>query len=165
MIRKIKAGKHRAWPPWLGLFFNRTVFRHVITFQVGCDYWISGPDMMDTNKLYGVGYLWNHHKDSARFGWRYDNGNKIIISAYCYVNGERIIQDICKVPMYKPLMFDILVLDNPNFYIFTVMDGETVLGNTKIPFNHKKKWSFPLGLYFGGNKPAPKTVEISFKKP
>lgn len=162
MTFRIKKGRHRAWPLRLGVFFDRKTVRRSVTFQQGCSYWLEGPDFLDTNKLFGLGYFWDHHKESARFGWRYDNGQRIILSAYCYVKGERVIKELCKVPLFKPIICALYV--QPQDYKFTVMiDGEP-LANEIIPRYHGKKWSFPLGLYFGGNKPAPQTMRVEIKK-
>jgi hypothetical protein len=162
MIYRIKKGRHRAWPFVLGLFFNRQTVRRTVTFGEGCRYWIEGPDMLDTNKLFGLGYFWSHHTDSARFGWRYDNAQSIVLVAYCYVNGERIIKDLAKVPLFTAITCALYV--QKEFYVFDVLINGTPIWNEVVKKYHLKKWSFPLGLYFGGNKPAPQTMQVEIKK-
>lgn len=158
----IKAGRHRAWPPVAGLFFNRKTIRRMVTFGKGCAYWIEGPDFLDINKLFGVGYFWNHHQESARFGWRFDNGKNIILFAYCYVRGERVVIELCKVPLFTRVTCALYILkDN---YAFDVLIDGVPKANVYVPRYHKKKWGFPLGLYFGGNQPAPQTMEVEVKK-
>lgn len=158
----IKKNHHRAWPPWLGFFINRQIFRYTVLFWKGCDYWLDGPDFLDTNKLFGVGYLPGHHKESARFGWRYDNAGNIILSAYCYVNGQRIIKELCKVKLFRPVTCEIHI--DRNQYFFNVIEDDKTTGSAFIEKTHNKKFSYRLGLYFGGNQRAPQNMEVDFKK-
>lgn len=162
MVLTIKKGKHRAQPR-LGLFYAHHFTRKVISFRENCKYLIPGPDQEDTNKLFGLGYLWNHHKESARFGWRYDPASGLIIlSAYCYIRGERVIKDLARTGCREPLIYTIY--EEANNYRFGIMTpaGDT-LCNEWVPKFHKKKFSFPLGFYFGGNQPAPHQMEIEIK--
>lgn len=163
MLFTIKKGRHRGWPLVLALFFNRSVIRRTVIFGSGCNYWIEGEDMQDTNKLFGLAFLPEGvHKESARFGWRFDNANKIILSAYCYVNGERSIKELCKVPFYKKITCALYVQkDN---YVFDVLIDGAPMANEYVPKFHKRKFSYRLGVFFGGNKPAPKTMKIQVSK-
>jgi hypothetical protein len=158
----IKKNHHRAWPPWLGFFWGNKILRYRVLFWKGCDYWLDGSDFMDTNKLFGVGYLPRHHMESARFGWRYDNGGNIILSAYCYVNGERIINELCKVRLYQGVTCELHIAKT--FYFFNVVQDEKSIARQFVSKTHNKKFSYRLGVYFGGNQPAPQTMEIEFKK-
>lgn len=163
----IHKGKHRPAWSWLQmrLWFKKRSIRKVVSFSFNCKYDLKSKDQHDTNKLFGIGYFPNHHKESARFGWRYDNAvNRFVISAYCYVSGKRVIEQICSVVAnhrYK-IQLDIF----KDHYLFIVSDFETpvVYGSKMIPFKHKKKFGFPLGLYFGGNNPAPHEMTIEMKK-
>lgn len=166
MTYRIKKGKHRAWPPLLGLWYNKRVLRRVLSFDFSAKYDLVNDDQEDTNKLFGIGYLWSHHRDSARFGWRYDNNrHRFILSAYLYVAGERIIKDLCSVVAHRCYIAELQVL--PGMYQFRVTDAEQpaiVYGDGTIHFSHCKKWAFPLGLYFGGNQAAPHDMIIKMKK-
>ena len=54
-------------------------------------------DHLDVNKLFGMSYGF-HHKNSARFGWRWDlEKNLVEILGYTYVNGVRSHRHICFV--------------------------------------------------------------------
>lgn len=158
---QIKKGKHRAWPLTLGFFLNRRTMRRIVTFSSDCAYWLDGEDFQDTNKLFGLGYLWNHHKESARFGWRYDNAQSIILSAYCYVAGVRVIKDLCKVPFNTRVTCALYV--KRDFYVFDVLIDGAPQANEYIMKNHSKKFAYRLGLYFGGNQVAPKTMHVEIK--
>lgn len=160
MTFKIKKGRHRAWPLHLGLWFNKTTIEYDVFFHIDCKYHINGEDSEDQNKLFGIGYFPGHHSDSARFGWRYNPiTNKIIISAYCYVKGNRIYTDLREVPLMR--WTHMKLVSEFGKYIFYV-NGE--LSINYIEHLHKKKWSFPLGVFFGGNRPAPHTMQIELRK-
>jgi len=161
----IHKGHHRAKPFSFGLWFNKKIFSKNIYFDTSCKYSIDGVDMMDTNKLFGVGYFPNHHINSARFGWRYDPDiDKITISAYCYLNGERIIKELCDLKFFTWYRFQISIMEDR--YLFDVSDTNNTWHKFAIESilkSHKKKWQFKLGIFFGGNKPAPKTMELEMK--
>lgn len=162
MLFTISKGKHRAWPLRLGLFFNRAAIRKTVTFLDGCNYWLEGVDMLDTNKLFGLAFLPEGvHKESARFGWRYDNAQSIVLSAYCYVKGERIIKELCKVPRYKKITCALYV--QKENYVFDVLIDGVPHANEYVPKYHTRRLSYPLGIYFGGNKTAPQKMAIELK--
>jgi hypothetical protein len=158
MIFTIHKDTHRAKPLRFGLWFNKRTITKDVMFFDDCAYYLPGIDQLDTNKLFGIGYLWSHHKDSARFGWRYNSEkNKIVLSAYAYVSGNRVIIDLAEIPFGKYVRCTIKV--DYGKYVFYVDGFET----RYIEFAHKKKIGFPLGVYFGGNKLAPSTMHIDFK--
>lgn len=165
MIFTIKKGHHRAWPLSFGLWFNRKHFAKNVFFFPSCKYSIPGEDMMDTNKLFGFGYMFNHHVNSARFGWRYNPAtNKILVSAYCYDRGKRIMIDLCELRLMTWYRMQISVLRN--CYVFDVVERDntaSIMGQHTVGTTHKKKWQFKLGVFFGGNKPAPNTMKIEMK--
>lgn len=184
MIYKLKKGKHRAWPFSIGIRFGTTVVKRKVCFSFSCKYSLDGNDQRDTNKLFGRGFahfwrlMWiciswpvfallnrnRHHDDSARFGWRYDVAKKkFILAAYCYVNKKRIIKDLCDAVATYWYTCTIMVLSD--CYSFYVQDenGEALASYT-VQRTNKKKWSFPLGIYFGGNQPAPNDMTIEMKK-
>lgn len=165
MIYRIHKGKHRAWPPRLGLWYNKYAIRRRVRFDFDCRYKIESDDQYDINKLFGIGYFPNHHKESARFGWRFDyDENKFIISAYCYINGERVMKDICACVANKD--YDMVIEVMPYHYEFYVRQSENNLkvGGHMQYRTHKKEFSYPLGLYFGGNQTAPHEMTIKMKR-
>jgi hypothetical protein len=162
MLFTISKGKHRAWPIRLGLFFKPAVIRRTVVFS-DATYWIEGLDMLDTNKLFGLAFLpAGVHKESARFGWRYDNARSIILSAYCYINGERIIKDLCKVPQFYRITCALYI--QPENYVFDVLIDGRPMANEYVPKFHKLKWAYPLGVFFGGNQAAPRAIKIELLK-
>src|SRR5687767_3142409 len=118
MIFRIVKGTHRSHPLRAGIWLNKTIIRRRVTFHQSCKYNLDSFDQQDINKVFGIAFtdfwrlIWigiswpvfillnykRQHVDSARFGWRYDiEANKFIISSYCYVDGQRITSDICKL--------------------------------------------------------------------
>lgn len=158
----IHAGSHRAKPLTFGLWWNKKVISMDVLFHADCFYDLPMPDMMDTNKLFGIGYFPGHHKNSARFGWRYDyQFQKIVLVAYCYDNGKRYIEELCAVPLGKWIHCELQVWTKG--YFFDVSNG-VPLKQLVMPKTHRKKLSYKLGPYFGGNKDAPRTMNIQMEK-
>lgn len=165
MTFRIPRGKHYARPFRLGLWWRKTSFTWVVKFDESCRYELGNDDQFDTNKLVGIGYLWHHHKNSARFGWRYWTDRKEIeLSAYCYVNGRRLIQHICFCEIGKEYTISILVLRNS--YYFDVYEPGSVksAGIATILHGHWKKFKFGLWPYFGGQSRAPHDIKIELRK-
>lgn len=162
MVYTIKKGKHRACPPMIGLFYDKKVMSRRVTFDRSCAYTLPGEDQEDINKLFGIGYFPSHHTDSARFGWRYNpSTDKIEILAYCYVNSERLIYPLASFDFNKEYTLELQI--NDDTYSFYVQTNFAKFGFA-IPKTHKKVFGFPLGLYFGGNNPAPHKMKIKIIK-
>lgn len=139
-----------------------------VVFDETAAYDLPEEDTNDVNKLFGFGYLnGGHHKDSARFGWNYNNKTgRIRLFAYCYVNEKRIIEELCEVLPHKKVRLIISVTQDGNYY-FSVHDGYNdwvVKGVANISFTHEKKLRYRLGCYFGGNNPAPHDIIIKISK-
>lgn len=171
MIIRIHKGDH--WPGLItrirqaGILLQPWMERDVV-FGETAAYDLGGTDDDDVNKLFGFGYINGaHHKDSARFGWNYNDSNgRIRLFAYCYVNGMRIIQELCEILSHNKVRL-MINLYKGNKYIFTVHDGYEnwkVIGVAEVGFTHNKKWKYKLGCFFGGNNPAPHDITIKISK-
>lgn len=167
MTFKICKGKHRAkplyWLHWFPLLFNQKVIRRRVMFYFSAKYNLESEDQADHNKLFGVAFG-GVHKNSARFGWRWDIDKiRFVLSAYCYVNGERIMFDLCTaVAMH---WYDCSLEITDDLYKFHVFnEKKEVIGIDFIRKGHKKKVGFLLGLFFGGNRAAPSDMTIQIKK-
>ncbi len=168
MNYRVPKGQHYAWPPAFGLYWQIKRMHRVVTFDITAKYDLPGTeDDEDVNKLFGWGYLnGGHHKDSARFGWNYNNTtSRVALWAYCYINGERVMKWICEVPTYLKLLCQIDKIGN--VYSFTVADPHNtyyVYGGLDIRFEHNKKLAYKLSCFFGGNNPAPHDITIKISK-
>lgn len=162
MIFRIPAGKHRARPFRFGLWWRRTSLSWVVKFDESCRYDLGNDDQFDTNKLVGIGYLWHHHKDSARFGWRYSHEKgKIEIMAYCYVNGERIIDHLADIFIGEKYTIKIEIVKT-GYWLSVRGPGYT---SEKIyRYSHNKKLQYGLWPYFGGTSTAPHEIKIQIER-
>lgn len=165
MIFRIPKGHHRARPIRFGIWWSRNSFSWVVKFTESCRYDLGNEDQGDTNKLCGIGYLPGHHTDSARFGWVYDREiDRIVLHAYCYVDGRRLISSICSCEIGKEYRIRLQVLATA--YYFDVYEPISVkaAGMITVPHFHHKKFKYRLGVYFGGNARAPHDMEIDLTK-
>lgn len=167
MIFRIPQGRHRARPLRLGVYWNQRSFTWQVRFTESCRYDLHGPDQLDTNKLCGIGYLPGHHHESARFGWRYNAGtDQIELLAYCYVKGNRTIKHIAFCEIGKTYQLDLKCL----YYLYyfaccEVINGALISGAwADVENAHNKKLGYPLGVFFGGNQPAPHDIKIQLDK-
>lgn len=158
MIYTIYKGWHHAIPPKIGLFTGDRIIKKV-RFNQSAKYDI-GNDNNDVNKLFGIGYFPHHHKESARFGWNYNQQENLIrIFAYCYVGGIRNIELLSETGIYNQLILMLDIIDKK--YSFTVLNsGKSEIGGCDIPFSHDKRIGYKLGCYFGGDRVAPHKIKI-----
>lgn len=161
-------GTHRArpfyWLAWFPVLFRKVIKRQVC-FDFSCKYELPGGDQADHNKLFGVSYSLSPKKNSARFAWRFDPvKNRFILSAFCHINGQMIMQDICEA--FATKQYDCFLTINSDAYCFRVTFSQTgsVIGNARIPKQGNKRIGFLLGPYFGGNRTAPQKMSLTLKK-
>ena len=129
-------------------------------------YDLKSNDQYDINKLFGISYGF-HHRNSARFGWRWDlDKDKIEILAYVYKNGKRINEweqdiHIAYIDFFE--FYEMEIQKNKNEYIFTLKkDSDKKVYKKLIKSRAKCFFSYELFPYFGGNKKAPHDISISF---
>lgn len=160
-------GYHRArplyWLHWWPLLISPDSISRRVMFLLSAKYDLHGEDQEDQNKLFGLSYG-KIHRNSARFGWRYDlNKKKFILSAYCYLNGTRIMQDLCEAVASH--WYDCHIITSGHSYIFRVMnENGDILCTEHISKGHYKKTGWILGPFFGGNQAAPNNMIIQIKK-
>lgn len=165
MTFRIHKGWHYSLPFFTWFHWRKKVFTWQVLFTDSCRYDLKSDDQLDTNKLVGIGYFPGfHHVDSARFGWQYDAEiERVMLSAYCYVNGQRTILPITTVPINKAYTVQLTV--NFGSYFFKVIDESGYkLGSVGVAFFHKKKLQYLLLPFFGGNRKAPHTMKIKLSK-
>lgn len=110
----------------------------------------------DTHKLLGFSDCNSyHHDNSARFGWRWLN-DQLEILAYCYVNEERIIQELGTIQLNVTNHMELMLTDDS--YIFSLNYGEQVYIKREKPCNTGAYYMlFP---FFGGDEVAPHDITI-----
>lgn len=159
----IDKGRHRPSKRKLGLTFNEMI-KYRVRFNYTAIYKTAWEgNQGDINKLFGVSDQWSHHhKNSARFGWRYVLNGGLEIFAYLYVDGIRITKYICTIGIDRPIEFTIHM--DKEGYSFIVKDR-----NNTYTVGHKRKrctisLKYLLGLYFGGNETAPQTITVEMQR-
>ena len=119
----------------------------------------SEENQWDTNKLFGFSDCNSlHHENSARFGWRWLNG-KIDILAYCYVDGNRIIEEFGTTMPNEVNHYEIELTDS--FYIFRLDDQVLNIERSKPCDVGGYYLLFP---YFGGDDVAPHDINIYIRR-
>lgn len=167
MTLTIHKGKHRPrwwWLRWPFYFHVQSIERTFI-FDFSAIYELANGDQEDHNKLFGISYTLNDHKESVRIGWRYSiENNSIILSAYAYVNGERIMTDVCNAVANRKYLGRIYISDD--YYRVLIYQKEDMrhLGSATIHKKYNKSFGYKLGLYFGGNQTAPHDITIEISK-
>lgn len=159
----IKKGKHYPTPFQFPKFYWNLKYVKMwgsFRFSAGCNYHIEGENMHDINKLFGISFGW-HHKYSERIGWRYkEDLNKIELLTYSYHLGKRIkshhlayinLGDTFNISLEIEKHSDELIIK----YSFNAIEIIRFINKNKIP-----KLSYTLGVYFGGNEPAPNDIYI-----
>jgi hypothetical protein len=165
MIYKIHKGRRR--PRWwwkdIRLWHHKMSLSYRVMFDFDSAYDINGPDYEDVNKLFGIGYLWNHKVDSVRFGWNYNRDNgRINLFAYTHINGVMSFIKLCEVK--RGVWYDLTIEVMQDRYYFGVTDAKSGLP-ISMPINyvkktHDKQWSYQLHPYFGGTWPAPHLITL-----
>lgn len=138
--------------------------KNVINFEVIFDstaiYETVDPiNQYDVNKLFGVSDGGLHIKNSARFGWRWLDG-ELELMAYTHLNGIFYFEKVCNLEIGKQYTCSISLGDD---YTFTCIDG---VNPVTI---HMKRWRnvsgsrYYLWPYFGGDETAPHDIFIKIK--
>ena len=156
----IRAGQHYS-DGWVyrclsALQLSRESTR-LLLFEEECLYRFDGADQLDFNKLFGFSNGLDHHRYSARFGWRSTLSGKILLSAYCYIDGQRVIEEIGEVSPLQPCWATIR--DRGFAYDFRLE-----LGSETWTRSVRKEQAWRPGVqlwpYFGGNRTAPHKMVI-----
>ena len=162
MIKNIKIRKGRHYSnEFKPKFFCKTPTRieHSFNFTNSCEYSLDYPDHLDINKLFGIGFGLNHHKNSIRVGWRYSTGlGKIELLSYDYNYGSRSYNHITYIDLSKFYNISIRLNRKCNFYRIFI-DNEPII-QVDYQFPNKFSLKTKLGCYFGGNQTAPKNLLI-----
>lgn len=169
MSYTIHKGRHRPrwwffllWP-WIG--YEKKSITRLVRFDFNCKYDLHGEeDDLDVNKLFGLGYFWNK-KESARFGWNYNNvTGKIDVFAYYHTAGTMDFARLCHVSVGLKYMMILEIHDSSySFFVINTHNG-LVEGQKVIEKPHKKRWSYNLGFFFGGTQKAPHDITVEIEK-
>lgn len=135
--------------------------RFAAVFDASARYTTQDPiNQHDINKLFGFSDCNSiHHENSARFGWRWLEGN-LEIHAYVYASGQRESELIGYVDLNKAYNYEIELAANA--YVFTLEGFESVsLARTR---KCQRGLYYKLFPYFGGNETAPQDILIQLRQ-
>ncbi|MHC2991468.1 hypothetical protein OB13_07635 [Pontibacter sp. HJ8] len=154
---KIPKGSHATQSPVK--FINSSLIRFEAVFNTTAIYTLANSaNQADINKLYGVSDCGTeHHTNSARFGWRWYNG-QLEIHAYTYQNKKRNTAYIGAVALGKPSLFEIRIEDNR--YTFHLNEKQVVMERNCTGTGG----GYQLYPYFGGDEVAPHDITIGIKE-
>lgn len=146
--RLIKKGAHRPLFRDIGLYLFKREISFEYIFEKSCAYLRGDEDQLDLNKLHGIGYFPSHHKNSARFAWRYaPEINLIQIFSYIYDRGVRKTEWICDIPIGKKIKASIFI--HKDKYLFKV-DKDGLSRRLWVNKYSDNKIGYHLGIYVGG---------------
>lgn len=163
----------------VNFWLKKKSFSWYVKFDETARYPSLGKDDGDINKLIGICLLpWWYvlitpivgilaaaftdamHKDSLRFGWRYNREtDEIELYSYCYHNSERAVQYLTSVKIGE--WFNVNIDKS-----YSVASLWVVTSNIMSRIYHKalpknKTLAVLARPYFGGNKPAPNDITIT----
>jgi hypothetical protein len=156
---KLSKGKFFSGLRIAPLFFKKSLnFRAY--FWESCLYVL--PNKYDQiNKLYGMSQGM-HHVNSARFGWRCTDGDKIEILAYCYVDKKEINKSLIKIKPEQQVFCYLRI--NKNSYDFKVVAQDGTSSIVTVNKTKNCQIGYKLFPYFGGKFPAPHDMRIDIKE-
>ena len=165
MIFKIRKGNHYSDGVFHKALYPMNFYHYSsyeVVFDKSCAYDLVGEDQKDINKLFGFSAGLNHHKDSARFGWAYNEG-MIELWSYCYIGGERRVGYLCSVLLGESYTLDLSVSGSETCYRFIVHHKGSLYRSSEVYKDDTWNFGYNLWPYFGGNRPAPHDIQISLR--
>ena len=156
----IEAGNHfcnnNRYPP----FRTKSLFFTAIFNKSATYHFTDSLIKFDQNTLYGFADNFNVHEQfSARFGWRWFDG-ELQIAAYANNYGDSDIVQIGTVPLNTAVKYGIVV--NTATYDFYLNDTLAVT----LPRASSTRTAIPYKLfpYFGGDAVAPHRITIKIRE-
>lgn len=172
-IYTVKKGKHDFSPKEFRSLYrlkNVGAFEYEVVFDASCDYLIPGEDQGDFNKGGGVSFDWyTNTKNAAMWAWRNTPSvSGIELAAYFHKDGKTVIGDefgivamVCnfgervKIQVwraFKSWRVTFVKLD---------VDGNGIeYAEQQLDFGKAHELGYRVGLWFGGNQPAPQKMQV-----
>ena len=170
---KIRQGRHYPCsliPSFLRYFGisrknKENTLTHSVVFNEDCRYLIEGEDQWDWSKLFGFCFgITGIHKNSVRFGWRYNpKTEKIEISRITYYGDttQHKMDYLTSVDTNAKHEYTITHEINGNEMKITMsVDDEEWETTIQAP---PCRLRFGCWFYFGGNQKAPQDVSIDIE--
>jgi len=158
MLSVVKKGSHYSEGLSIrGIHYGRSAMNYNVAFDGNCLIVPARLDCQsDWNKLYGWSYGL-HQSNSIRICWRSRLG-KIQIGAYLYENGKRRVRYINSVDVYKGI--DTSIYHDKELGVVQFRVGDKFWSTNW--YGSVVRFGYDLGLYYGGNCPAPETIQVEY---
>lgn len=144
---------------------NKSFIKFSFKFSKECLYDLGNDNNQDINKLFGLGFGFNHHIQSFRIGWNCEKQNdKIQLFSYYYNDSIRKMEYICDINVDE--VYDCYIyFDRASNRIFVDISQESFNINNSYDFRFKdcKRWGFYLFPYFGGDECSPHKMKSTVK--
>ena len=152
-----KQGKHDFKPRTpIAWYWKPSGFQCFVTFKDGSDYnMLPDTDHWDYSKLEGLAFsLLGNAKNSVMFGWSYDP-HRELYRVVGYINDKGKHKFTPYIEVKKDNQITLSARVNKGSVDFD-------LNGTKftLSISFKAKLGRRIGMWFGGNKPAPQDMEI-----
>ena len=115
---------------------------------------VDPANQYDINKLYGFSDDSDHHQNSARIGWSW-NDHALRLYAYIYSNGIRDSRELSIINIGEEV--DCRIKVSGNSYIFSMKNISIAMPRTST---NAVASGYQLYPYFGGDEAAPHDVRI-----
>ncbi len=148
----VKEGKHRFKPFNFKFTRNFSILKYSAVFE-------SVEVSQHWNKLWGLSFGLNHHKNSIRIGFRRTNklSTEVELCIYSYVDGVRNIVNIGTMSMGTK--FEVQLRNHLDYISVVVRTGTSAI-EEKVEFNKRIRYAHLLRPYFGGTSAATKVNTI-----
>lgn len=149
-------GFHFSFPRLIGIYKNIKSIRIFIKPDSNFKFKHRNINDNDSNKLFGISFGLNHHKNSIRITAVWDE-DTILYKLYYYNNGVRTILNLFNDDITSVNDFHIKLNRKGNYF---TIKSTNYFQFIEYDFNNISKWSYLLGFYFGGNNTAPHKMSV-----
>lgn len=161
----IPTGHHSGGPYKPRLLRSVMAIDFKVFFCHNCAYELGNEDQKDINKLLGFSAspLDHHHENSIRIGWRWnEKDQEIELYAYCYQERLRTCYQIGSVRLMETALIQI-ERDPYNRHRWHFRLWSSDGGCVSLPLFAGPVTGWLLFPYFGGNRPAPHSMDIEIQ--
>jgi hypothetical protein len=151
----IKKGNHYAEGHQMDLM-SKNIISCIVQFDSSAIYeTVDKSNQADVNKLIGFSDCGSgHQQNSARIGWSW-TAKGLMLYAYAYVNGQRMIKDLLIVSLNAPIHCSLTA--SGKYYQYNINGFTDSLPRYCDNYSGMRYKLFP---YFGGDETAPHDVRI-----
>lgn len=159
-IRHRKGSHYFIYPTFN--IFGGALFEYRIMFTEKSKYKLNGVSQRDGNKLFGLTFnnSLNHHKNSARFIWRYLDNDRFQIGIRSYTNGKASNEYFDKIfTTNEEIKLSMSKGFRKGIVLEILIDGKV----QRRLFGSKSNFiCIKLYPFFGGENKAPSNIEYRY---